>query len=159
MRYTLFLLCIYFVFAKSTSLSKIMVTGPSLCISTSISAPNSPVCTFTPLAAVMALNSSYRREASPGSAAPLKLGRLPWRQEAYSVNCDMESTLPPTSSKLKFILPASSSKNTQVQHFICHGRQNAAVIIWAKAHKCNKAAANAAFNFSVNGNTAFFNTL
>ena len=35
---------------------------------------------------------------------------LPWRQEAYSVNCDMESTLPPTSSKLKFILPASSSK-------------------------------------------------
>ena len=87
-----------------------MVTGPSLCISTSISAPNSPVCTFTPLAAVMALNSSYRREASPGSAAPLKLGRLPWRQEAYSVNCDMESTLPPTSSKLKFILPASSSK-------------------------------------------------
>lgn len=75
MRYTLFLLRIYFVFAKSVSLSKIMVTGPSLCISTSISAPNSPVCTFTPLAAVMALNSSYRREASPGSAAPLKLGR------------------------------------------------------------------------------------
>lgn len=80
MRYTLFLLRIYFVFAKSVSLSKIMVTGPSLCISTSISAPNSPVCTFTPLAAVMALNSSYRREATTGSAAPLKLGRLPWRQ-------------------------------------------------------------------------------
>ena len=68
MRYTLFLLRIYLVFAKSVSLSKIMVTGPSLCISTSISAPNSPVCTFTPLAAVMAVNSSYRREASPGSA-------------------------------------------------------------------------------------------
>ena len=54
---------------------------------------------------------SYKRSASDGEPACVKLGRLPFLQSAYSVNCDTTSTSPPTSSIERFIFPSSSEKN------------------------------------------------
>ena len=45
-----------------------------------------------------------------GGAAPVKLGRLPRRVSAYSVNWLTLRTPPPMSCTLRFILPASSPK-------------------------------------------------
>ena len=49
-----------------------------------------------------------------GAPAFTKLGRLPLRTSAYSVNWDIDSTLPSTSWMERFILPFSSSKTRRL---------------------------------------------
>ena len=45
------------------------------------------------------------------------LGRRPLRQSPYRVNCDITSKAPVTSSKLRFILPASSGNTRRLRIF------------------------------------------
>src|ERR1022692_729458 len=53
---------------------------------------------------------SYSRAACWGLAAKSKLGRRPFRQSPYNVNCDTTSRLPPASATFRFILPPLSGK-------------------------------------------------
>ena len=55
-------------------------------------------------------NARTKARPAPGARRPMKLGRLPLRRSAKSVNWLTTSRLPPTSSTERFILPASSSK-------------------------------------------------
>ena len=81
-----------------------------------MSAPNSPCSTVKPRSRQWAMNFSYSGMAWSGLAAPVKPGR---REEvsAYRVNWDTTRRLPPTCSRLKFILPFSSSKIRRLQIF------------------------------------------
>ena len=72
-----------------------MVTGPSLAISTSMSAPNSPVWVGTPCSPSSWAKRSTSGRARSGGAASVKEGRRPLRVSAYSVNCETTIASPP----------------------------------------------------------------
>ena len=73
-------------------------------------APKTPVSTSTPRSRSAAQKRSYRRSASPGSAAPPKLGRLPLAVSAISVNWLTARMPPPVSSTERSKRPSSFSK-------------------------------------------------
>ena len=79
-----------------------------------MSAPNSPCWTSKPRSRQRAMNRSYSGMATSGLAAPVKPGR---REEvsAYRVNWDTTRRAPPTCSRLRFILPFSSSNTRRLQ--------------------------------------------
>ena len=62
-----------------------------------------------------------------GSAASVNEGRFPLRQFAYSVNWLTTSTSPPTSAKLRFVLPCASSK-TRILAILRHSRSASASV-------------------------------
>src|SRR5688500_2777160 len=86
------------------------VTGPWFVSSTAMRAPKTPRARLRPRLASSAQNASYSASAWSGDAASVKLGRLPLRVSAISVNWLTTSASPPTSSRLQSNLPASSSK-------------------------------------------------
>src|SRR5262245_56444368 len=96
--------------ARSSSVSRMMVTGPSLTRLSAMRAWNRPVSTGTRLARTAVTKCSYSACAAAAGAAAVNAGRRPRRQSAWSVNCDTTSSAPPTSSSARFICPASSSK-------------------------------------------------
>lgn len=55
-----------------------IVTGPSFIMVTCISAPNSPVWQFMPLAFIFSIAFSYSGTAISGLAASVKLGLFPF---------------------------------------------------------------------------------
>mmetsp|Transcript_20377 Transcript_20377/g.78068 ORF Transcript_20377/g.78068 Transcript_20377/m.78068 type:complete len:207 (-) Transcript_20377:1560-2180(-) len=87
-----------------------MVTGPSLTRCTCMSAPNSPLATTGCSLRATASVCSYKCRPHAAGAAPEKLGRLPPEVSAASVNWLTISRPPPTSCRLRFILPAASPK-------------------------------------------------
>src|SRR5262245_50465086 len=66
--------------------SRTIVTGPSLTSSTSIRAPKRPVSTPTPRSRRDSTKRATSASATAGGAARVKLGRLPFRVSARSVN-------------------------------------------------------------------------
>src|SRR5579875_991256 len=91
-------------------LSRRIVTGPSLWISTTMWAPKRPGTTRTPDASSCWLKYRYSGSARSGGAASTKLGRRPRRVSAYRVNCGTLRTSPPISTRERLSFPASSSK-------------------------------------------------
>src|ERR1022692_3810375 len=90
--------------------SQIIVTGPSFTRYTCIDACKTPVSTGTALLRAVFTKYSYSRAACWGLAAKSKLGRRPFRQSPYNVNCDTTSRPPPASATFRFILPPLSGK-------------------------------------------------
>ena len=98
----------------SSSVSRMMVTGPSLARRTRMWEPNRPSFTSSPCERRASLNPCHVCSACAGAPAFTKFGRLPLRTSAYSVNWEMDSTLPFTSWMERFILPFSSSKTRRL---------------------------------------------
>ena len=86
------------------------VTGPSFVNWTCIIAPNSPQAMRPCALRAACTNASNSCRPSSGVAAGVKLGRVPLRVSAASVNCGTASSSPPMSRRLRFIFPSASAK-------------------------------------------------
>ena len=73
-------------------------------------APNTPVSTTGTCSRAFATIYSYSSSALCGSPASVKLGRFPFLQLAYRVNCETIRSCPSTSARDLFVFPFSSSK-------------------------------------------------
>src|SRR6266576_5023465 len=91
-----------------SSVESTSVTGPSFSMVTRMTAPKLPVRVSIPRSLNRSTKARYSASARLGSPALSRLGRRPRLMSANSVNCDTISAEPFTSSRLTFILPASS---------------------------------------------------
>ncbi len=93
-----------------SAVSSQIVNGPSLTISTAISAPNSPSWVRIPSTSIAAATRSQRTFARAGVAASVNPGRRPRRVSANRVNWLTTRASPSTSSSERFVRPSSSRK-------------------------------------------------
>src|SRR5713226_1446931 len=97
-----------------SSVESTSVTGPSFSMLTRMTAPKLPVFVSIPRSRNRWTNARYSSSARFGSPAFSKLGLRPRLRSANSVNWDTISADPFTSSRLRFILPASSASRRTV---------------------------------------------
>ena len=113
-----------FPFFKSKSyfsgVSIISVTGPSLISDTCIFFAKSPLQPWICLSREHLAKLITSGSAISGCPAPVKLGRLPFRQLPYSVKCETPLNFTPDIENRVFIFPSSIFKYSKTNHFIAH---------------------------------------
>src|SRR5713226_8824501 len=105
-----------------SSVESTSVTGPSFSMLTRMTAPTLPVFVSIPRSRNRWTNARYSSSARPGSPAFSRLGLRPRLRSANNVNWETISADPFTSSRLRFILPASSA-NTRMSTTLSASRR------------------------------------
>ena len=115
-------------------------------------APNSPVGQDSPSPLSAVTNALKAARPSSGGAALEKLGRLPDIVSAASVNCETQSTSPPTSTRL--VLEDAKSRG-----LACELPDDGGRVAGLPAHQRKKPAADGPGHASFNAHRGFGHSL